>query len=596
MFQTTTTNYISTEGGKRMRVDPDNSGRSTSAPSQGVARGDAKRRKIDASPDHGAIQSAGIKIEIEAEDPPSNAPAPQLSQRSSYYRKIERGAKLAKEEVSAEHNDAIPFKYPPAQPSRSINKKKKPSSKRGHSDSDGESEAGLPPTKKSRGVILDTLLRSDETSDANPRPTKKIQMEDVHVVVEEAQNTVDRINPLGAKLPPVQELSVQISATCTSRQFKKGSLPANFLTETEEEVILVDPVEEEACEEEEMEEEDVVIPNAMGESEAATKIQAVWRSYCHVVDEDNRLEPVDFETAADKSFVVILDTPLVSKKTRINTKRTHSPAEGQVSDSPTRKRSRKSSAGLAAKEADDDNNDDCNYQYSSESSNEDSSQEDSFSDEEEGELLWVNFIYEASTDADVLRAAATKIQSQFRGHAVRCMKPRSRPLEVPNAAADENDDDESVNGDGTANEAALRLVQMRSNQDSACHSFDSNDEESNGFSAADDVEDDDIESVDFEGTGNTENDDEDAEAPLLLVQMRRNQVSAHHSFHSNDEESKDFSAADNVEDNTSTTAEEATPPTKRRRSLERLKSNLYCRLDGDYWTKAPTRRVIIRRG
>jgi hypothetical protein len=358
----------------------------------------------------------------------------------------------------------------------------------------------------------------------------------------------------------------------------------------------VDPVEEEACEEEEWEEEDVVIPNAMGESEAATKIQAVWRSYCHVVDEDNSLEPVDFETAADKSFVVILDTPLVSKKTRINTKRTHSPAEGQVSDSPTRKRSRKSSAGLAAKEADDDNNDDCNYQYSSESSNEDSSQEDSFSDEEEGELLWVNFIYEASTDADVLRAAATKIQSQFRGHAVRCMKPRSQPLEVPNAAADENDDDESVNGDGTANEAALRLVQMRSNQDSACHSFDSNDEESNGFSAADDVEDDDIESVDFEGTGNTENDDEDAEAPLLLVQMRSNRVSAHHSFHSNDEESKDFSAADNVEDNTSTTAEEATPPTKRRRSLERLKSNLYCRLDGDYWTKAPTRRVIIRRG
>jgi hypothetical protein len=51
-----------------------------------------------------------------------------------------------------------------------------------------------------------------------------------------------------------------------------------------------------------------------------------------------------------------------------------------------------------------------------------------------------------------------------------------------------------------------------------------------------------------------------------------------------------------VEDDMSTTAEEAAPPMKRKRSLKRLKSNLYCTLDGDYWMKAPTRRVIIRRG
>lgn len=376
------------------------------------------------------------KIEIASIAPASHS---QLSPPSSSYhyryRTVKRGAKRAKVEVTAGHIDVIPFENPPAQPSRSINKK--PSSKRGRSDS--ESEAGFRPTKKSRGVTL--------------------------------------------------------------------------------------------------------------------------------------------------------DTPQVSKKTRSSTKRAHSPAEGQVSGSPTRKRSRKSSAGLATKEADDDNDDDCSYHYSSESSNEDSSQEDDVFDEEDGELFGLKYINEAATNADVA-ATATKIQSQFRGYVVRRMKPPSQPLQVPNEAAGENDDDESINIDGTA---ALILVKMRSDQDSAGHSFDSNDEESNGFSAANDVEDDDIESVDLKGAGNIKDDDGEQNT-LLLVQIRSDQVSARHSFHSNDEESKDFSAADNVKDDTSTTAEEAAPPTKRKRSLERLKSNLRCTLDGVYWTRAPIREVKIRRG
>eukprot|EP00984_Skeletonema_dohrnii_P031470 scaffold23999_cov89-Skeletonema_dohrnii-CCMP3373.AAC.1 len=53
--------------------------------------------------------------------------------------------------------------------------------------------------------------------------------------------------------------------------------------------------EEEECEEEACEEEDVVIPNAMGENEAATKIQALWRGWYHGLpglNDDEDEEPV----------------------------------------------------------------------------------------------------------------------------------------------------------------------------------------------------------------------------------------------------------------------------------------------------------------
>eukprot|EP00984_Skeletonema_dohrnii_P012799 scaffold5227_cov97-Skeletonema_dohrnii-CCMP3373.AAC.1 len=268
MFQSTTTSYITTEGGKRMRVDPDNSGptRSTSAPSQGVARGD-----------HSGIGA------IQSDDMPTQPP---------------------------------------------VSKKR---SKRMRSDDDESSDDGPRPTKRSHhdaplaprpiNKQPSKRRRSDE-SDANPRPTKKIQMEDVHAEAEEAQNpTVDRNIPLGAELSTVQEeLSVHFSAHCTSRKFNKRSKPANFLTETEEEVNTIgigsslwtvqeeeeeeedeeeceeEACEEEACEEEACEEEDVVIPNAMGENEAATKIQALWRGHYHGLpglnDDDEDEEPV----------------------------------------------------------------------------------------------------------------------------------------------------------------------------------------------------------------------------------------------------------------------------------------------------------------
>eukprot|EP00985_Skeletonema_marinoi_P031063 scaffold35844_cov66-Skeletonema_marinoi.AAC.1 len=154
------------------------------------------------------------------------------------------------------------------------------------------------PSKKRRSESSD-----DESSDAGFRPTKKIQMEDVHAEAEEAQNpTVDRIISLGAELPPVQELSVHFSAHCTSRKFNKRSLPTNFLTETEEEVNTIRigsslwPVEEEECEEEE-----VVIPNAMGENEAATKIQALWWGYYHALPglNDEEEQPVAREVRYD---------------------------------------------------------------------------------------------------------------------------------------------------------------------------------------------------------------------------------------------------------------------------------------------------------
>eukprot|EP00984_Skeletonema_dohrnii_P004509 scaffold1597_cov74-Skeletonema_dohrnii-CCMP3373.AAC.1 len=190
-------------------------------------------------------------------------------------------------------------------------------SKRMRSDDDESSDDGPRPTKRSHHDAplaprptnkkpskrrRSDAFYDDESSDANPRPTKKIQMEDVHAEAEEAQNpTVDRNIPLGAELPTVQEeLSVHFSAHCTSRKFNKRSLPANFLTETEEEVNTIRigsslwPVQEEE-EEEACEEEDVVIPNAMGENEAATKIQALWRGWYHGLpglNDDEDEEPV----------------------------------------------------------------------------------------------------------------------------------------------------------------------------------------------------------------------------------------------------------------------------------------------------------------
>eukprot|EP00984_Skeletonema_dohrnii_P000347 scaffold118_cov106-Skeletonema_dohrnii-CCMP3373.AAC.3 len=266
MIQSTTTSYITTEGGKRMRVDPDNSGptRSTSAPSQGVDRGDAKRQKIDASPDHsgiGAIQSADMPAQ------------PPVSKKSKRRRSDDESSDVNPRPTKRSHHDNTLAPRPT---------NKKPSKRRRSSD--------------------------DESSDAGLRPTKKIQIEDMHAEAEEVQNpTVDRNIPVAAELPTVQEeLSVQFSAHCTSRQFNKSSLPTNFLTETEEEVDLIrvdfslglveeEEEEEEACEEEACEEEDVVIPNVMGENEAATKIQALFRRHYHGLpglNDDEDEEPV----------------------------------------------------------------------------------------------------------------------------------------------------------------------------------------------------------------------------------------------------------------------------------------------------------------
>eukprot|EP00984_Skeletonema_dohrnii_P001033 scaffold325_cov102-Skeletonema_dohrnii-CCMP3373.AAC.6 len=269
MIQSTTTSYITTEGGKRMRVDPHNSGptRSTSAPSQGVARGDAKRRKIDASPDHGGIGA------IQSADMPAQPPASK--KRSKRSRPDDESSDTDPRPTKRSHHD--------------VTLAPRPTNKQ--------------PSKRRRSESSD-----DESSDAGLRPTKKIHMEDAHAEAEEAQNpTVDCNIPLGAELPPVQEeLSVHFSAHCTSRKFNKRSLPAKFLTETEEEVNTITigsslwPVEEEE-EAEACEEEDVVIPNAMGENEAATKIQALWRGYYHGVPglNDEEEEPVAREVRYD---------------------------------------------------------------------------------------------------------------------------------------------------------------------------------------------------------------------------------------------------------------------------------------------------------
>eukprot|EP00984_Skeletonema_dohrnii_P015256 scaffold6547_cov141-Skeletonema_dohrnii-CCMP3373.AAC.9 len=192
MIQSTTTSYITTEGGKRMRVDPDNSGPtySASAPSQGVARGDHSGI--------GAIQSA---------DMPAQPPVSK-KKRSKRMRSDDESSDTDPRPTKKSHHD--------------VTLAPRPTNKQ--------------PSKRRRSESSD-----DESSDAGLRPTKKFQMEDVHAEAEEAQNpTVDRIIPERVELPPVQEeLSVQFSAHCTSRKFDKSSLPANFLTETEEEVNTI---------------------------------------------------------------------------------------------------------------------------------------------------------------------------------------------------------------------------------------------------------------------------------------------------------------------------------------------------------------------
>ena len=84
------------------------------------------------------------------------------------------------------------------------------------------------------------------TPKKKPRPSKSIRR--LWRLVKALD--IDRIIPLGAELPSIEELSVKISAHCTTRQFDKRSLPTEFLTQEEVCPVRIEfslwPVEEEA--------------------------------------------------------------------------------------------------------------------------------------------------------------------------------------------------------------------------------------------------------------------------------------------------------------------------------------------------------------
>ena len=368
-----------------------------------------------------------------------------------------------------------------------------------------------------------------------------------------------------------------------------------IVRETWEDAAFVDAEEIKEAAVEPIREDAETMPLVQAEVNAPTEVVAVEHSDISESEADAKASPPPKKNESkaeagpppeNKNHCALATLPM-DKKT--SSKRRHSCSESDSeakADHPATKRIRRSAI---------QGNDDwqCNYSDSSEE------------EEEEDELLGINLIPDEN-------AAATKIQSFFRGYCDRTMKPRPKPRVVLDAAtadatADENYDFESVNfevaGNTTEDDtvdqiiqeeeqeeieentaAALLLVQMK-DQDSIRYSsasaLDSNDEESNDFGAADDDGDDDTTAEKFSSSSSSssshamEEEEVSSSSEEMVVELP---IPVQEEI---------------VEEDASTVA---TPPTRRKRSLKRLVANLHCGLNGLYWITATTRRVRLQSG
>ena len=312
------------------------------------------------------------------------------------------------------------------------------------------------------------------------------------------------------------------------------------------------------------------------------------------------LPPIFSHRPTKKSIGATLATPPMSSE-RSNNKRSRSESESEADNRATKK-------SREPVDTQDENNDD-------------SVEKGEEEDDDDQELIGVTVIPDFMPLNNDTAAAAAKIQSLFRGYCVRTMKTKAQPRV-------EREEDE---GKATAAAAAAALMQMKAayplttlpeeeatDEDAAAtitqalirgfckRAMNAKAESRVEFDAAaiDATaivnEENESESFEFEFNGgvadDTSDDDDDDDNNADEPTTKEDDVSSISSA-TEEEENKGGVGGIAVEDQDKLGGEDASElaaPPRRKRSRTRLMAALRCELDGDYWTSATSRRVIVR--
>jgi hypothetical protein len=314
------------------------------------------------------------------------------------------------------------------------------------------------------------------------------------------------------------------------------------------------------------------------------------------------LPPIFSHRPTKKSIGATLATPPMSSE-RSNNKRSRSESESEADNRATKK-------SREPVDTQDENNDD-------------SVEKGEEEDDDDQELIGVTLIPDFMPLNNDTAAAAAKIQSLFRGYCVRTMKTKAQPRV-------EREEDE---GKATAAAAAAALMQMKAayplttlpeeeatDEDAAAtitqalirgfckRAMNAKAESRVEFDAAaiDATaivnEENESESFEFEFNGGVaddtsdDDDDDDDDNNADEPTTKEDDVSSISSA-TEEEENKGGVGGIAVEDQDKLGGEDASElaaPPRRKRSRTRLMAALRCELDGDYWTSATSRRVIVR--
>ena len=318
-------------------------------------------------------------------------------------------------------------------------------------------------------------------------------------------------------------------------------------------------------------------------------------------ESDADLPPIFSHRPTKKSIGATLATPPMSSE-RSNNKRSRSESESEADNRATKK-------SREPVDTQDENNDD-------------SVEKGEEEDDDDQELIGVTLIPDFMPLNNDTAAAAAKIQSLFRGYCVRTMKTKAQPRV-------EREEDE---GKATAAAAAAALMQMKAAYPlTTLPEEEATDEDAaatitqaliRGFckramnataeprvefdAAAIDAtaivnEENESESFEFEFNGGvaddtSDDDDDDDDNNADEPTTKEDDVSSISSA-TEEEENKGGVGGIAVEDQDKLGGEDASElaaPPRRKRSRTRLMAALRCELDGDYWTSATSRRVIVR--
>jgi len=316
------------------------------------------------------------------------------------------------------------------------------------------------------------------------------------------------------------------------------------------------------------------------------------------------LPPIFSHRPTKQSHGATLAPPPMSSE-RSNNKRSRSESESEADNRATKK-------SREPVDTQDENNDD-------------SVEKGEEEDDDDQELIGVTLIPDFMPLNNDTAAAAAKIQSLFRGYCVRTMKTKAQPRV-------EREEDE---GKATAAAAAAALMQMKAayplttlpeeeatDEDAAAtitqalirgfckRAMNAKAESRVEFDAAaiDATaivnEENESESFEFEFNGGVaddtsdddDDDDDDDDNNADEPTTKEDDVSSISSA-TEEEENKGGVGGIAVEDQDKLGGEDASElaaPPRRKRSRTRLMAALRCELDGDYWTSATSRRVIVR--